>query len=366
MLSHRKLPTMFKNLTALTLIAAVAMLLAASCSLAQEYRSGIKWPEPPIVTPGKSNADPPSDAIILFDGKDLSAWKNGDKWIVKDGVAIVNGTEITTKQSFGDCQLHVEWSAPVPATGKGQGRGNSGVFFMDRYELQVLDSYDNKTYFDGQASAIYKQTPPMVNAMRPPGEWNTYDAIWTAPKFKSDGELELPAYITVLHNGVLTLNHFAVEGVTDFPEYPHYEMHGKAPIHLQNHGNPVRFRNIWLREIKPLVGVREREPYFHDHKTNTDTPVDRSAPVKGKITVDGKPLQKAKISYHSNKGDEVLSADVRDGQYEIKNLKPGVYVVSIQTRGDGAKLPERYNVKSEFTRNIRPGRNEIDYDLKSN
>lgn len=263
--------------------AVVAILAAAicftSCGLAQnaEYLTGIKWPEPPVVTPGKNCGDPPSDAIILFDGKDLSAWEGGERWKVEDGVAIVQGGDITSKQSFGDCQLHVEWSAPVPATGSSQGRGNSGVFLMDRYELQVLDSYDNETYFDGQASAIYKQTPPMVNAMRPPGEWNTYDIVWTGPRFNDDGSLESPAYITVLHNGVLTINHFALLGNTPFNEAPKYEKHGKLPIHLQDHGNPVRYRNIWIREIKPIEGKREREPYFHDHATGREWPVRNGA-----------------------------------------------------------------------------------------
>ncbi|MCI0334377.1 MAG: DUF1080 domain-containing protein [Planctomycetes bacterium] len=247
-------------------ILAITIVVAgvASCGVGQEYMSGITWPEPPKVKPGKTDADPPSDAIILFDGKDLSAWEGGDKWKIEDGVAIVHGGDITSKQSFGDCQLHIEWSAPLPATGSGQGRGNSGVYLMDRYELQVLDSYDNETYFDGQASAIYKQTPPMVNAMRPPGEWNTYDIVFTAPKFKDDGSLESPAYVTVLHNGVLTLNHFEIEGITPFNEVPKYTKHGKGPIYLQDHGNPVRYRNIWVREIKPLEGKREREPYFRD------------------------------------------------------------------------------------------------------
>ncbi len=263
------LKTLIRNVVA----AAGVVLLAASSGMAEEYLNGIKWKEPPVVTPGKTNADPPSDAVVLFDGKDLSAWENGDKWIVKDGVAIVKDTDIRTKQSFGDCQLHVEWSAPVPATGEGQGRGNSGVFLMDQYEVQVLDSYQNKTYFDGQASAVYKQTPPMVNAMRPPGEWNTYDIIWTAPKFKDDGSVKTPAYVTVIHNGVLTLNHFALQGMTPFTQVPHYEKHGKMPIHLQNHGNPVQYRNIWVREIKPVEGVREREPYLHDDATGKDTPV---------------------------------------------------------------------------------------------
>jgi hypothetical protein len=151
------------------------------------------------------------------------------------------------------------------------------VFLQDRYELQVLDSYKDKTYFDGQASAIYKQRPPMVNAMRPPGEWNTYDVVWNGPQFNDDGSLKSPAYITVLHNGVLTQNHFALEGATPFTQVPHYEAHGKLPIHLQDHGNPVRYRNIWVREIKPIEGTREREPYFHDHATGKDTPIKKTA-----------------------------------------------------------------------------------------
>lgn len=230
-----------------------------------EYLTGIEWQEPPVVTPGKTDSDPPSDAVVLFGGKDLSAWENGDKWLIEDGVATVRDTDITTRESFGDCQLHIEWSAPTEVKGKSQERGNSGVFLMDRYEMQVLDSYDNKTYFDGQAAGIYKDTPPMVNAMRPPGEWNTYDIFFTAPKFSADGKLEAPAYITATHNGVLVLNHHAIEGPTYYNRPHVYEPHGKAPIHLQNHGNPVRYRNIWVREIKPIVGKPAREPFYRDH-----------------------------------------------------------------------------------------------------
>ena len=218
------------------------------------------------MTPGKTNADPPSDAIVLFDGKDLSAWESGDKWKIEDGVAIVQERRHPTKQTFGDCQLHIEWSAPVPPTGESQGRGNSGVFLMDRYELQVLDSYDNETYFDGQAGAIYKQTPPMVNAMRPPGEWNAYDIIWTAPVSTTDGS----AQIAGVHHGCCTtaclmLNHFELAGQHAVQlSRRSTKQHGKLPIHLQDHGNPVRFRNIWVREIKPPVGKQVREPFYRD------------------------------------------------------------------------------------------------------
>lgn len=248
-------------------VAAFGAISAATVQ-ADEYLTGIEWEEPPVVTPGKTSADPPSDAIILFDGKDLSAWDGGDRWKVEEGVAIVGRGDIRTKEEFGDCQLHIEWSAPVPATGTSQGRGNSGVFFHDRYELQVLDNYENDTYNDGQAGAIYKQTPPQVNAMRKPGEWNTYDVIWTAPKFNDDGSLESPASITAIHNGVLVLNHFELLGNTPFHEPPKYEAHGKGPIRLQDHGNPVRYRNIWVREIKEPVGKQTREPFVRDDQGN--------------------------------------------------------------------------------------------------
>jgi Domain of Unknown Function (DUF1080) len=251
---------------------ASAGLVAPALRLhSEEYLNGIKWTEPKIVTPGATSSDPPSDAFILFDGKDLSNWENAENWTLKDGNLICGKSYLTTKQEFGDCQLHIEWSAPVPAEGSGQGRGNSGVFFMgNRYEIQVLDSYENLTYFDGQAGAIYKQTPPMANAMRKPGEWNTYDIIWNGPKFKEDGSLETPAYITALHNGVLILNHFALLGDTPFNRPPKYKAHGlKGPISLQDHRNPVRFRNIWVREMTPPIGVQEREPFIRNGDKET-------------------------------------------------------------------------------------------------
>ncbi len=265
-----------RSILLLASVLTVFVFLAGSVAHAEnygEYLSGIEWQEPPVVTPGKTNADPPSDAIVLFNGKDLSKWENGDKWKIEDGVAVVQESDIKSKDSFGDCQLHIEWSAPLPPTGTGQGRGNSGVFLMDRYEMQVLDSYNDKTYFDGQAGAIYKQTPPMVNAMRKPGDWNAYDIIWNGPVFNDDGSVKTPAYITALHNGVLVLNHFELQGNTPFNSAPHYEKHGKLPIHLQNHGNPVRYRNIWVRETKPPVGKRVKEPFFRNHETGKETPV---------------------------------------------------------------------------------------------
>jgi hypothetical protein len=253
-----------------TAFAAVALLSLVStcCShlAGQEWISGVEFPEPPVVEPGATDDAPSSDAIVLFDGRDLSQWEGGEEWEVRDGVAISRGGGITTKESFRDVQLHVEWSAPEEIEGSGQGRGNSGVYLMGKYEVQVLDSYQNPTYYDGQAAAIYKQTPPMVNAMRKPGEWNTYDIVFTAPRFRVDGSIETPAYVTVLHNGVCVLNHFEIQGSTNWHKPPEYEPHPeKSPISLQFHGNPVRFRNIWVREIKPLVGTRVSGPYVKLH-----------------------------------------------------------------------------------------------------
>jgi len=271
MFVRRESVTLRKRRLSTTGFAMFIALVGAVTAVAmnREYLTGIQWSEPVVITPGE-NGGPPSDAIVLFDGKDLSAWEGGENWKVADGVATVGKGDIKTKQNFGDCQLHIEWSAPTNPKGTSQNRGNSGVFLQDRYEMQVLDSYDNKTYFDGQAAGIYKQTPPLVNAMRPPGEWNVYDIVWTAPKFKDDGSLESPAYITALHNGVLVLNHFQVLGPTPYPDVPKYEKHGPAPIHLQDHGHPVRYRNIWIREIKPIEGHRVREPYFIDHDSNKE------------------------------------------------------------------------------------------------
>lgn len=215
-----------------------------------EYVSGKVWPEPKVIDPGDASRAP-SDAIALFDGKDLSKWVDGDKWIVKDGVATAAGASINTKQGFGSCQLHLEFATPAKVEGHGQGRGNSGIFFMSAYELQILDSYDNTTYFDGQCGSIYKEFPPLVNASRKPGEWQTYDVVFMAPKFDAQGKLLKPAYMTVLHNGVLVQNHAKLLGSTFWHKPPAYEAHAaKMPMQLQYHLNPVRFRNIWIRELK--------------------------------------------------------------------------------------------------------------------
>jgi hypothetical protein len=238
-----------------TIFAACACLAVLACALtalrasgAKEWKSGIVWPKPPIIQPG-SATEAPSDAIVLFDGQDMSAWEGGP-WKIEDGYAVADKGGIRTKQGFGSCQLHLEWAAPSVVSGEGQGRGNSGVYLMGQYEVQILDSFENETYYDGQAGAIYKQSPPMVNACRPPGEWQTYDIIFTAPQFDKDGKLAKPALLTVLHNGVLIQNHFQLQGATAWHKPPEYTAHGdKLPIHLQYHGNPVRVRNIWIREL---------------------------------------------------------------------------------------------------------------------
>ena len=250
-----------------------AILFVASLStsaFAAEYLNGITWEKPAIVTPGQSSADPPSDAVVLFDGTDASHWKNGENWSVKDGALVAGKGKITSKEVFGDCQVHIEWSAPTPPKGSGQGRGNSGLFFFDTYEIQILDSYENETYYDGQAGAIYKQTPPMANAMRPPGEWNVYDLLFTAPRFNKDGSLKSPAYITAIHNGVVIQNHFELLGDTPYHRPPAYSKHAeKGPLSIQDHGNPVRFRNIWVREIAPAKGEQTRKPFIRNGKKET-------------------------------------------------------------------------------------------------
>ena len=226
-------------------------------------------PQPPKVDAGTPSTQddpgtPPSDAVVLFDGSDLSAWQSGDgkeaPWVVEDGALVIkpgSGT-IRTKEEFGDCQLHLEFAAPDPPKGQDQGRGNSGVMFFGQYEIQVLDCYDNLTYPDGTVAAIYGQYPPMVNAARPPGKWQTYDIIFEAPRFKDDGEVETPAYVTMLHNGVLVHNHTPLLGSVAFRAVGQYHPHGpEGPLVLQDHGNPVRFRNIWVR---PILGYDTGKP----------------------------------------------------------------------------------------------------------
>lgn len=209
--------------------------------------------QPRVVTPGTSNFNPPSDAIVLFDGKDLSNFKNlnGEKaeWTVKDGAFTVGKGDIKTKQLFGDIQLHIEWKSPEKIEGDGQGRGNSGIFLCEQYEVQVLDNYNNKTYGNGQAGSIYKQYPPLVNACKKPNEWQTYDIVFIMPRLNKEGRMIEPAKITVFHNGILIQNNVSLLGVTEYIGLPTYKNAEKASIKLQDHGNPVSFRNIWVREL---------------------------------------------------------------------------------------------------------------------
>jgi len=219
-------------------------------------------PVPPVVVPGTASTPDapgraPSDAVVLFDGKDLSKWAHKDgsptKWKVENGYAevVAKTGYIYTRDSFGDCQLHVEFAEPTPPKGESQERGNSGVFLMGLYEIQVLDSYENKTYADGQASAVYGQYPPQVNASRPPGQWQSYDIVFHGPHFDKDGKVLRPARVTVLHNGVLVQDNVELTGPTANKARPPYAPHAeKLPLALQDHGDPVRFRNIWIRDLK--------------------------------------------------------------------------------------------------------------------
>ncbi len=217
-------------------------------------------PQPAVITPATASTQDapgkaPSDAVVLFDGTGLSKWTSDGgapaKAKIEDGVLVVSGGTLSSREKFGDSQIHVEFATPNPPKGRDQGRGNSGVMIFGKYEIQVLDSFENLTYPDGQAAAIYGQYPPYVNASRKPGEWQTYDIIFTAPRFKDDASVETPAYVTMLHNGVLVHNHTPLLGEVAFRALARYSKHdAKGPIVLQDHGNPVRFRNIWVREIK--------------------------------------------------------------------------------------------------------------------
>ena len=267
--------------TKITLLAAIAMAICIGSTQAQ-LSSGWKAhdksrPVPKVVDPGEatSSAAAPSDAIVLFDGKDLSNWTgpNGKKarWIVKDGVMeCVKGSGfVYSKEKFADCQLHVEWASPANVKGKGQGRGNSGVFLPGGYEVQVLDSFENETYADGGAGSIYGQNPPMVNASRGPGQWQTYDIILRMAKFGEDGKLVSPAMITVLHNGVVVQHGTEPYGPTSWVlHYDYDSKNTEGHIGLQDHGNPVRFRNIWIRklDVAATAGTYPQERDFTDEE----------------------------------------------------------------------------------------------------
>ena len=242
-------------------VCSIVFTVGVMCTAGLGYRAEcqIKAPdiEPRVISPGPVGGAP-SDAIVLFDGRDLSQWKSvnggGDaKWLVKDGFmqVVAKTGDIATKQEFGDIQVHIEWATPSEVQGTGQGRGNSGLFLHGRYEVQILDSFDNKTYFHGQAAAVYKQHTPLVNASRKPGEWQTYDVIYRAPKFDETGNVLKKGTVTVFHNGVLVQDHVEILGTTtNLDVQPTYTKHPpQGPIRLQDHGNPMRFRNIWVRPL---------------------------------------------------------------------------------------------------------------------
>lgn len=256
-------------LATLTVLVLTPIVVSAQDAPPQRPRpqeTEVWQPVPPVVAPGTTNAAAPADAIVLFDGTTLDEWVNSKdaapaRWTVADGAMTVVKSvgNIQTKRSFRSYQLHIEWRIPVGITGKGQGRGNSGVFLASTgkgdagYEIQVLDSYENETYVNGQAGSIYKQRIPLVNANRKPGEWQAFDIVWTAPTWKADGTLGSPAYVTAFHNGVLIHDHVALDGETVYIGKPSYKPYDRAPIMLQAHGDPsepISFRNIWLRELK--------------------------------------------------------------------------------------------------------------------
>jgi hypothetical protein len=227
-----------------------------------EWRMPIEWPRPTVVDPGPAPSGPaavPSDAVVLFDGTNLDRWQGADAWTVADGVATIGKGTISTQQPFGDCQLHVEFRTPSPPHGQGQDRGNSGVFLMGRYEIQLLDSFADGTdgpltYPDGQCGAVYKQQPPAVNACRTPGEWQTYDILFTRPRFHADGSLATPARVSVIHNGIAIHANTVLKGDTIWHMPTGYTQHADAlPITLQDHGSPVQFRSIWVRPFEPVA-----------------------------------------------------------------------------------------------------------------
>ena len=253
---------MKKQLLVLTCLLASTQFVTAQKKLNVDSLAGLLevWVNVPVVTPGQMNTDAPSDATILYNGNGLGAFQKKDGspagWrIDADGAVtdIKGAGDLITKEAFGNCQLHIEFREPAEVKSSGQGRGNSGVYMMGKYEIQVLDSYNNPTYSNGQAGAVYKQHVPLVNASRKPGEWQSYDIIFTAPMFKENGDLESPARVTVIHNGVLIQNNVTILGTTDWVRKPVYKKHAaKLPLMLQDHGddgNPISYRNIWIRNL---------------------------------------------------------------------------------------------------------------------
>jgi hypothetical protein len=246
---------MIKKTLLLFVLGTSQVLIAQNEQLTLPEQTEVWIPEPKIVVPGNETTAP-SDAYVLFDGKNTDAWQHADgkpiQWKIENGtMTVVKGAgDILSKQSFGDCQLHIEWRSPVESDDlKGQQKGNSGIFFQNRYEIQILNSYKNRTYSNGQAGAIYKQNAPLANACRPVGEWNTYDIIFQAPRWRANGSRETPGYFTVIHNGIIIQNHVEIQGTTEYIGAPINKAHSDGPFKLQDHGNAVSYRNIWVRPL---------------------------------------------------------------------------------------------------------------------
>ena len=321
--------------TLLASLLLVALLLPPETASAQEASAwkqhDMSRPKPPKITPPPPSepVPPPEGAVVLFDGTDLSAWTSGQgraaAWKVEDGYfEVVPGAgAIQTREAFGDVQLHIEWASPNPPQHTGQDRGNSGVFLMGRYEVQVLDSYEADTYADGQAGAIYGQYPPRFNAARPPGEWQTYDLFFSRPRFAEDGTLQQPARLTVVHNGILIQDNAEVLGPTEWLRYAPYQAHAEAlPISLQDHGSPVRFRNVWA------LPLPERPAPDAAYATRDDVLSLSAEELDRFVGVYDRPGQEAPITI-SREGDHLV-ADFywRPGVLVLQPVAPNAFVLT--------------------------------------
>jgi len=304
------------------LLAPLVPCLALAVALPALAQAPARWkahdlarPRPVVVQPPPQALPVPAppDAVVLFDGRSLAEWRSADgspaRWVVKDGAieSVPGSGYLFTARGFGDVQLHVEWAAPVPAKGTSQGRGNSGVFLMGLYEVQVLDSYQNDTYPDGQAAAIYGQYPPLVNACRPPGEWQAYDIVFRRPRFRPDGGLVSPARLTVIHNGILVQDDVEPWGPTAWLQHAPYTAHAdKLPLAFQDHGNPVRYRNIWLRELKETPAA----PPPEDVRPVVSLPLAALDKYVGTYRVTGE----GRATFTVSRKDRQLSCDFQNGQ----------------------------------------------------